>query len=140
MGAILGPVGGLASQGLGYLYGIGKNMLSPLTDMSAQATQRAAANKLVSKLVADGMKPEQAIARARELGPEATLADVGGANVRNTAEAIANSPGAGSGIAQEALESRAAGQAGRVNDALKQATGVDGNVYDQADQLIQQRR
>lgn len=140
VGAILGPVGGLASQGLGYLYGIGKNMLSPLTDMSAQATQRAAANKLVSKFMADGMTEDQAIASARALGPEATLADVGGANVRNTAEAIANSPGVGSGIAQDALESRAAGQAGRVNEALKKATGVEGNVYDQADALINLRR
>lgn len=65
VGAILGPVGGLASQGLGYLYGVGKNLLSPLTDMSAAATQKAAANKLVSKLVADGMTPDQAIAKAR---------------------------------------------------------------------------
>ena len=65
---------------------------------------------------------------------------MGGANVRNTAESIANSPGTGSGVAQDVLEARSAGQAGRVNDALKQATGVEGNIYDQADQLIAQRR
>lgn len=38
------------------------------------------------------------------------------------------------------MESRAAGQAGRVNQAVKEATGVQGNIYDQADQLIQQRK
>jgi hypothetical protein len=59
--------------------------------------------------------------------------------VRNAAETVANSPGEGSNIAQQALESRAGSQAGRVNQAVKDATGAAGNIHEEADQLIAQR-
>lgn len=44
--------------------------------------QRQAVNKLVSKFQADGLTADQAIAKVAQMGPNATLADVGGANVR----------------------------------------------------------
>jgi hypothetical protein len=139
-GAALGPLGAAAGKGLSYLGSVGRNMLSPVLDLSANATEREAVNRLVQKFQADGMTPQQALARVKELGGSATLADVGGANVRQAAETVASSPGAGSQVAEQALESRASGQAGRVNQAVKEATGVQGNIYDQAEQLIQQRR
>ncbi|TPG50197.1 hypothetical protein EAH75_01495 [Rhodanobacter glycinis] len=79
------------------------------------------------------------MAKATALGEQGMLADAGGANVRNAAETVANSPGAGSDIAQQALESRAGSQAGRVNQAVKDATGVTGNIHAEADQLMAQR-
>ncbi len=138
-GAALGPAGAVIGKALGAGATVGKNALSVFTDMSPNATQNAAANRLVQAFQADGLTPEQAIAKVRALGPQGMLADVGGANVRNAGETVANSPGAGSNIAQQALEDRASSQPGRVNDALKEATGVSGNVHAEADQLMAQR-
>lgn len=138
-GAALAPAGALAGKVLGAAGVVGKNLLSPLTDMSATATQKAAANRLVQAFKADGLTPEQAISKVQELGQQGMLADAGGANVRSAAEAVASSPGSGSDIAQQALEGRASAQAGRVNQAVKDATGVGGNVHGEADQLIAQR-
>ena len=138
-GAALGPAGSLAGKALGAATTIGKNMLSPLIDLSPQATQAAAVNKLLGAFQSDGLTPEQAIAKVQQLGPQGMLADVGGANVRNAAETVANSPGEGSNIAQQALEGRASSQAGRVNQAVKDATGAAGNIHAEADDLIAQR-
>lgn len=138
-GAVLAPAGALAGKVLDAGATIGKNLLSPLTDMSVQATQNAATDRLVQAFQADGMTPAQAIAKVQQLGSQGMLADVGGANVRNAGETVANSPGAGSNIAQQALEDRASSQPGRVNDALKSATGVSGNIHAEADQLMAQR-
>ena len=138
-GAVLAPAGALAGKVLDAGTTIGKNLLSPLTDMSPKATQGAAANRLVRAFQADGLTMDQAVAKVQQLGSQGMLADVGGANVRNAGETVANSPGAGSNIAQQALEDRASSQPGRVNDALKEATGVAGNVHAEADQLMAQR-
>jgi hypothetical protein len=139
IGAVAGPLTMLAGKVAGVGKNIVGNLLSPITDMSETATQRAAQMKLLQAFRADGMTLQQAAAKVEAMGPNATAADAGGANVRNAAEVIANSPGAGSDVAAQALEGRAAGQAGRVNDALKEATGVAGNVHAEADQLMQQR-
>jgi hypothetical protein len=139
IGAVAGPLTMLAGKVAGVGKNIVGNLLSPITDMSETATQRAAQMKLLQAFQADGMTLQQAAAKVEAMGPNATAADAGGANVRNAAEVIANSPGAGSDVAAQALEGRAAGQAARVNDALKEATGVAGNVHAEADQLMQQR-
>lgn len=138
-GAVLGPVGHLVGQGLQVAGRVGANLLSPLTDMSANATQRAAVNKLLGAFQADGLTPAEAMQRVADLGQKGMLADVGGANVRSAAETVAGAPGAGSALAQDALESRASGQGARVNQAVKEATGATGNIHAEADQLMAQR-
>jgi hypothetical protein len=138
-GALLGPVGAIVSKGIGLASDVGKNLLSPITDLSDRATQAAAVNKLVQAFKADGMTASEAIAKVQALGQNGMLADVGGANVRNAAETVASSPGPGSNTAEQALESRAESQGARVNQAVKDATGVNGNIHDEADQLIAQR-
>jgi hypothetical protein len=138
-GAVLGPLLPLAGKALSYGKSIVGNMLSPLTDMFPGANAKIAVNKLVDAFRKDGLSLQQIIDKLHQLGPDGMLADVGGANVRNAGEVVANSPGAGSNIAQQSLEDRAGGQVSRVNQAVKDATGAHGNVYDQASDLIHQR-
>jgi hypothetical protein len=138
-GAVLGPVLPLLGSAAGYGQKIVQNMMSPITDMLPGANAKIAVNRLVAAFQKDGMSPEQAIARVKQLGPGAMLADAGGANVRSMGETVASVPGAGSNIAQQSLEDRAGGQVSRVNQAVKDATGAHGNVYDQASDLIHQR-
>ncbi len=137
-GAIIGSaipvVGGIASplvKTLGALKGAA-------TEVSEGATSKAGANLLVKALKADGMTPDQALTTLKKMGPDATLADVGGANVRNLAESVANSPGPGAQTAQY-LENLMESQPTRISDALQGATGQTGDTFQQVQKLMEQR-
>lgn len=104
--------------------------LSRLKDPVNQTTKRF--NKLLSR---DEMTPEQLGARLDELGPEATIADAGGANIKAAAETMAQMPGRAMQRANELVEARQLGQAGRVTDSLDEVLGNGQSLF-QAEQTI----
>lgn len=115
-----------------------------VAELSPQWATHTAISRVGNALTLDNVTPSQVAQRMREMGPEATPADAvasltGGVNVRNMAEVAANSPGVGASQANDVLRSRAEGAQQRVNDAIKTATGAQGNVYADADALMQQR-
>ncbi len=117
---------------------VGRNMLAPVADLAGGAATTAA-QRIYAALTADGTTPEEALGVMRSLGPHGMLADTGGANVRGISEAVANSPGEGSNIAQKTLQNRMDEQPVRVRAAVRSATGADAGIHAQADQLMADR-
>jgi hypothetical protein len=128
-GAVLGstvlPILGKAAGWAGARWG----------DTAAPAIQ-----KIYRAVVQDGMTPGQLESAVSELGPLGTVADVGGSNVKQLAQAVANSPGPGSQAASQYLGTRAEGQTQRLDDAVKTATGATGSAFDTMEQLSNARR
>lgn len=82
--------------------------------------------RIAQALARDGMAPEDIARRltnARRLGRPATLADVGGANVRRELETAVQSPGAGGDIAEQFLTARNREQLNRLSRDLVRGTG-----------------
>lgn len=143
-GALYGSVGGVAAPVIGSAVKAGgrfvKNLVAPAIDrLAPQTVTNSAANQLIAAGLKDGMTPEQIVQNMRNMGPLATLADTGGANVKSIGEAIANTPGRGKQLAQQVLEGRMDTQPSRINEAIKAATGATGQVYDDAAALAAQR-
>jgi hypothetical protein len=90
-------------------------------------TEDAALSRVYNAMIRDGMTPEQAMAKVREMGPEAALIDTG-KNMSGLAEAIATRPGKALSEATDFLETRQAGQMDRVikllDDAVPPARSV----------------
>lgn len=99
----------------------------------------AAQRKLVEALQRDGLTPQQISQRLLDMGPEATIADAGGENVRLLAESAANQPGRARDLATQALEGRQAGQGDRLYDAAQRGLQARGDFYGQLDDLMAQR-
>jgi hypothetical protein len=116
--------------------GGGINMVAGRTAEGAATNAVAAIYQAAQR---DGLTPQQLEARIAALGPGATLADVGGANLSRLAEGIANSPGPGSDIAMSFLRQRAEGQTERMSQAVKDATGATGSAFDNLAALRQAR-
>jgi hypothetical protein len=103
------------------------------------SAERQATSKVAQALARDRVTPTDAQANLTQLGPEAGMVDAGGTNVRRLGETVANIPGPNAEIAETFLEGRAAGQQGRINTAIKAATGSPGEFYDVLDELGRQR-
>lgn len=79
-----------------------------------------AERQIVRSLRRDGLTPEQAFDRVRQMGPNASLVDVG-RNTAGLAEAGATRPGAALTAAQDFVENRKVNQFSRVIDELDSA-------------------
>jgi hypothetical protein len=123
-GTVLPAIGGIAN------FVAGRTAQGAATNAVA-AIYRAAAR--------DNMTPAELEARVAQLGPGATLADVGGANLKQLAEGAANAPGPASEIAWKFLQQRAEGQSERMTQAVQDATGAQGSAYDNMEALKQAR-
>jgi Transglycosylase SLT domain len=99
-----------------------------------------AAQRIIRAMTRDNMTPEQLDSALSELGPNASLADVGGANLHSLAETAANSPGPAAQQARLFLNARDEGQTQRMNAAVKLATGAQGSAFDTMDELQDARR
>ncbi len=106
LGAIVGGVGATKTAGAV------KNIVNPGTQASAD---------LRRAILRDGDTPEglsAKLAEMQKIRPDATLADVGGENVRGLVERVAQTPGAGRTIVQPALTERQQAQRARIADDL----------------------
>lgn len=128
MGAGAGAALGLAVPGAMTL---GTNAAQRLVG-GLKAPESPMARALNRAMERDGLDVGQVRSRLAELGPEATIADMGG-NVTGLARSVAQMPGQ-SMKAAEALRTRQGGQGDRLMKAALDAVGVDS-----LETLIQQR-
>ena len=94
---------------------------------SATSPQTNVATDLVRAMKRDGDTTETVLQRlqeAKQIRPEATLADVGGENVKGILERVAQTPGAGRTTVVPALTSRQQAQMGRLSSDLSSLTGT----------------
>ena len=130
--------GAVTGAGLGLLGSVAKEGYKALRGSTEVAAPYI--NKLVESFSRDGML-DNLENRLNNAGPEATLADVGGANVRARAGAIAQSPGPGANIAETALEDRHAGQVDRLTQSALKGLQVDPKqTYEATLQALDQQR
>lgn len=134
--ALGGALGGIASplvEGGAYAY---QKMAQPILDRMGPAS--AAGRRVWQALQRDNMSVDDLRAALAQHGPEATIADVGGANLRGLGEVLAQSPGSGAEAAQ-VLQRRMEGQGNRLSEAVNQ--GLSGeDVIAGADALSRSRQ
>lgn len=136
-GAAIGTaLGGAASplvEGTAATY---RSIAQPILDRLGPAN--GASRRVVSALKRDGMTPDQLAARLDELGPEASIADAGGANLRGLGEITAQTPGKGAQAAESLLQGRMEGQGQRLSEGVN--AGLSGrNIISSADDLMRER-
>lgn len=135
-GAVLGTVGGAAVRGL---LGRAATTTKPATGGLVGAgirgfrRLRLAEQRRPLRLIEKGLRtgeltPEQASTALRELGPKATLADVGGDAILRTARGLATAGGRASQIATDFLRRRTAGISKRLFGDARALTGKSGKV------------
>jgi hypothetical protein len=110
-----GLIGGVGAAGT---VGAVRGAVAPKTNVAAD---------LARAMERDGTTPEQlqqALQRERAMRPNATLADVGGENVRGLVERIAQTPGAGRTKVIPALTTQQQQQITRISGDLASLTGT----------------
>ena len=95
--------------------------------------------KVLQAFERDKINPSSVGSRMNELGPEATLADVGGENVKGLARATTSIPGPGREIASEALQQRQFGQSSRVSSEISKSLGSGELFYNNVEDLLKAR-
>jgi hypothetical protein len=107
------------------------------------APRATAAAEVSRALQRDAMTPQGAEAAGQALSadrPGATLADVGGENVRGLTERVAQTPGAGRTTVVPFLTARQEQQANRIADDLSQLTGTKESAFQAVTQTMAQRQ
>ena len=87
-----------------------------------------------------GVTPQEAAIKMREMGPEATLADVGGKDIEALAYKVANTPGPASDIMENFLEERTKGEYSRIMGRAKELLGTKKSYFDALDELKVERK
>ena len=146
-GAATGAALGSAASGLGAAVGaVGRNVAARA---GGQTTRDVASEKLAEALLRDARgaaaksgdaAAARTTARLRTLGPEATLADAGGANVRQLADTLATLPGATKDAAERLIRDRQAGRAARLIGSADAALGAGGQRLAPTLQALEQQR
>lgn len=132
IGAIAAPVIGGILQG-------SKTAINYASAKLAQTPRDQAIKALRAAAEAEGMSGDDAVKLLDDLGPEATLADLG-ENFRALARVAANKVGSVKASAGNFLNSRQSGQAGRLLSAAEQATGANADDFRATVNMITARR
>lgn len=122
---------------------VAKNVASRFNDSVAGRFAREKVAESFLRDAAPGVtKPlQRAQGRLGVLGPEASVADTGGANVRAQLDILATLPGATKQGVEQLIHARQAGRAGRLIESADEALGAGGVRVSQAiDDLIQARQ
>jgi len=125
---------------------------SAIPEVEARGSQVSGAyDRIARELERQGLTPEQAMQRARDLGPYGTLADVG-EGTRDLARSAANAPGPAGQISRDALDLRQRGtikdgefsvrpSSTRLTDDAAELMGVSGRDYlGEVDSLIKAQK
>lgn len=126
MGAIFGTGGNLIGEGVHSVL----NMFRGASTRGAELATRAAEM--------DGLTPDAAAARLKELGPDATLADLG-PNMRAQASALATTPGPAQKAVRDVIGSRAMSAGDRITQAVDAGLGPQTNTASLADDMVNMR-
>ncbi len=118
-----GAIGGFSGAGAqDLLKAGGRGIRNAAGFGNTDATALKIAGRALSR---DDMTPDQIARALRNAGPDMTIADVGGQNVRGTVRASIGSPGAARQIADDFFGGRKAGEGERVAAAID--ASVSGN-------------
>lgn len=137
-GAVIGGVIGSVAPAVVHNVARGsraiRNALSPEANVSAD---------LARAIVRDADDPASLMARANNASIDrqgiATLADVGGENVRGLVERVAQTPGAGRTQVVPALTQRQQGQAMRIANDLRSLTGTHKSAVETVNETMSAR-
>ena len=132
MGAVLGPI---TQPVMGVLGAAGRQVAARVSpERAATYAQQKVAEALLRDTPPDLLESALGMAQARmgKLGPEARIADVGGANTRQLLDTIATLPGETKQMLERAIRERQAGRAGRLMTAADEALGTQGAQFQQS--------
>jgi len=132
IGGVLGPV---TQPVMGVLGAVGRQGIARVSDTAASRyAQQKVAEALLRDTPPDLLQSALTMSQARmgKLGPEARIADVGGANVRGLLYTIATLPGETKQALERAIRERQAGRAGRMMTAADEALGTQGAQFQQS--------
>lgn len=133
-GGVLYPV----AKGVGKAAGYVGRKISEKTGQ--QGAKSAAERQVMQAMTDDGMTPQRVAARLKMMGPQATIADAAGKNVRGVARAASGVPGKAKNTAERVFEGRNASQFKRVEKAAEEGLNETGEgFYDQIDDLMTMR-
>lgn len=130
-GSAVALIGGVAA-------GRGIGAIRSLAGAETSATAR-----LGRALARDNDAPAallQRLQEARQVRPDATLADVGGNNVRGLLEGIAQTPGAGRTTVIPAMAERQRAQMSRISQDLAGVTGDTRSAFRATEEVMAQRQ
>lgn len=136
-GAGIGAVGGylapkVVNAASGLASGI-RNALSPASGAAADISRAALRDNTTPQALAQNLRTAQAAI------PEATLADIGGENVRGLVERVAQTPGAGRTIVVPQLEARQQQQMNRIGADLAALTRSHRTATQAVEQTMAER-
>lgn len=138
VGAAIGaPVGAVAPsivRGVQSVAGGIRNAVSPEAGAAADIGRAMVRDQSTPADLAAGM-----VAARADRGGVATLADVGGENVRGLTERIAQTPGAGRSQVVPALTERQTAQLGRISDDLASLTGTRQSAHQATEDVVRER-
>lgn len=118
LGAIAPGAGAIIGKGIGAVADwAGRPALAELRGFSRDALAR-----ITKAMEADSLSPQVIQQRLAQLGPDATLADLG-PNLQQTAAGLVAKPGQARGIVQSAMRDRDAGASARIAQALDNNIG-----------------
>jgi hypothetical protein len=132
IGGVLGPV---TQPVMGVLGAGGRQVMARVSDTAASRyAQQKVAEALLRDTPPDLLQSALTMSQARmgKLGPEARIADVGGANVRGLLDTLATLPGETKQALERAIRERQAGRAGRLVSAADEAMGTQGAQFQQS--------
>jgi len=142
--AIGGVVGPISQPVMGVLGATGRQIAARVSPARAETyAQQKVAEALLRDTPPDLLASALTMSQARmgRLGPEARVADVGGANMRQLLDTIATLPGETKQALERAIRERQAGRAGRLVSAADEALGTQGSQFQQSiDNFSEMRR
>lgn len=132
--ALVGGSLGVATQPVMSMVGAGGRQV--MARMSPTAAGTYAQQKVAEALIRDVPEPltganalTRAQARLLKLGPEARIADVGGASTRNLLDVQATLPGTTAAATERAIRDRQVGRAGRLMTGADETLGTGGAQF-----------
>ena len=149
-GGALSAVTGGALSGVGSgIGGIASNIAQRVSQGSAgqvareklaEALGRDARGTLAQTPGALTNASDMAARRMQKLGPEATIADAGGASSRQLLDTLATLPGRSKQLAEGLIRERQSGRAGRLTAAANESLGTKGAGYQDTIQSLIDRK
>ena len=149
-GGALSAVTGGALSGVGSAIGaVGSNIAQRMSQGSAgqvareklaEALGRDARGTLAQTPGALTNASDMAARRMQKLGPEATIADAGGASSRQLLDTLATLPGRTKQLVEGLIRDRQSGRAGRLSSAANESLGTKGAEYQSTIQSLIDRK
>jgi len=137
IGGTLGAGAAGTLAGAGSLAGYGKRKLAPVVNRLRESPSTSANRMLMESLESESITPTMLRSRYRQMGPEATLADVGGYKTQGMAQGVVDVSQTGDELAQarRVFAARAKGSTERLRKDIAKATGVKERFLPKMDEI-----